>query len=149
MHIQYGKYDLFRSVKSLCSAQPITEDAEEANKKSRARSRRDSFHMWQSVSNTMTTDWPQDSCYATGERSSKFLFTQLVNKKSRSNFLLFILRSIIKCAITIQTTNNIESIRGATGHRGNKKLLFPDGRESENRSTIVPTSRLKFPQGLG
>ena len=36
---------VLRSVKSQCSAQPVTEDAEEANKQSSVESMRDSFHM--------------------------------------------------------------------------------------------------------
>ena len=65
---------MFFSVKSLCSAQPITEDAEEANKQSRAGSTRDSFQMWQNFRNAMATDWSQDSCDTT-ERLSKVLCT--------------------------------------------------------------------------
>ena len=48
------------SVKSPCSAQPVAEDAKEANKQSRTGSTPDSLHMWQNVRNTMTTDWTQD-----------------------------------------------------------------------------------------
>ena len=48
------------SVKSQCSAQPVAEDAKEANKQSRTGSTRDSLHMWQNVRNSMTTDWTQD-----------------------------------------------------------------------------------------
>ena len=43
----------------------------------------------------------------------------------------------------MQTTNNIKSIRGAVGHRGNKKFFSQMG-ESENRSASVSTSRTDF-----
>ena len=48
---------MFFSVKSLCSTEPIAEDAKKANEQPRARSTRDNFHVEQDVSNTMTTDW--------------------------------------------------------------------------------------------
>ena len=38
----------------------------------------------------------------------------------------------MKCAITDQTTNNIESIRGAVGQGGNEKLFLPE-RERERK----------------
>ena len=52
---------VFSSVKSLCSAQPITEDSKEANEQSRPRCTRNNFHVEQNVRNTMTTDWSLDS----------------------------------------------------------------------------------------
>ena len=64
---------MFVSVKSLCSTEPITEDAEEANKQSKSGSTRNSLHMWQNVHNTMTTDRTQDPCGTGRETPSKVL----------------------------------------------------------------------------
>ena len=43
---------MFVSVKSLCSTEPITEDAKETNEQPRTRSTPDIFHVVQDVSNT-------------------------------------------------------------------------------------------------
>ena len=102
---------------------------------------RNNVHVGQDVSNTMTTDWSQDSRGTTSKRPSKVLFTQLVQKQPSGNLLLIVLRDFIKRVITVQTTHNVICVRSVEGHGRNKKLLFPDGRESKKRSAIVPTSR--------
>ena len=73
---------------------------------------------------------------------------EFVKKQPSGNLLFLILRGFIKFAIMVRVTDNIESIRGAIGHGGNKKFFFPDGRDSEKRSAIVPTSRIDFLKSL-
>ena len=135
---------VFRSVKSLCSAQPITEDAKEANEQSRAGNTRDSFHFWENVRNTMTTDWSQDSCGATRERPSKVLCTQLIQKYTGGNFLLFVLRIFVKNVVTVQATNNVKRICRVKGHGGKQKITLPSKRKRKERSAIVPACLIDF-----
>ena len=69
---------------------------------------------------------------------------EFVQKYPSGNFLFFVLLNFIKCVITVQPTNNIKGIRCVKGHGGNKKLMFPSGRESKERSAIVPTCCTDF-----
>ena len=71
---------------------------------------------------------------------------EFVTEQARSNLLLLVLRYLIKLAIAVQTTYNIERFHGATSHGGSKKFLFPVGAERKNRSNI---KTLGLPQVLG
>ena len=55
----------------------------------------------------------------------------------------------MKCVITVQPTNNIKCTRCVEGHGGKKKIIFPSGRESKERSAIVPTCHTDFRKALG
>ena len=50
----------------------------------------------------------------------------------------------IKFAITVQAADNIDSVRGATGHGWCKRFFHLLRRESEKRSAIMLSSRLDF-----
>ena len=67
---------------------------------------------------------------------------KFVQKQTSGNLLLFVLRNVIKCVITVQTTNNIKCIRSVKGHGGDKEFFFPDGRERAKRGVqFVSSSR--------
>ena len=96
----------------------------------------------------MTTDRPEDFRGTARERTSKVLFMEFVQKQPSGSFLFFVLRHIIKCVITVQLTINMKCPRCVEGHGGKKKLMFPSGRKSKERSAIVPTRRIDFFKAL-
>ena len=66
-----------------------------------------------------------------------------VTEQSSGNLLLLILRSFVKFAITVQTSDNIESVRCATGHGGCKEL--PERRNREKIGALLcPRTVLTF-----
>ena len=81
---------VFFSVTSLCSTEPITEDAKEANEQPWARSTRNNFHVRQDASNTMTTDRSQDFRGTANERTRKVLFMKFVQKQASCSPLFFL-----------------------------------------------------------
>ena len=102
------------------------------------------FHVKQDVSNTMTTDRSWDSRGTTSERISKILFMEFVKKQPSASFLFFVLWNFIKRVIAVQSTNNVKCVRRVKGHGRKKKLLFPSGRKSKERSAIVPACLIDF-----
>ena len=138
---------MFVSVNSFRNTEPITEDAKKPNEKPTARSTRDNFHVGQDVSNTMKTDRSQHFRDTASERTSKVLFMDFVQKVTQ--WQLSVLRNFIKCVITVQPTNRIKCTRCVESNGGKKKLMFPSGRESKERSAIVHTCRTDSLWALG
>ena len=52
------------------------------------------------------------------------------------------------CVVTVHSTNNVKCIRRAKGHGKKKKLLFPSGKKSKEKSAIVPSCSLTFSGAL-
>ena len=46
--------------------------------------------------------------------------------------------------MVVQTTYNIERIRGTTSHRGSKEFLFPGGAECEDRGEVTHPGSLNL-----
>ena len=82
----------------------------------------------------MTTDWSQDSCGAIGEKRSKVLCTQFIQKETGGNLLFIVLRNFIKNVIAIQSTNNFKSARSVKGHRGKQEVTVQ--REERNCARV-------------
>ena len=59
-----------------------------------------------------------------------------IQKQASGSFLFIVLLNFMKCVITVQPTNNIKGTRCVEGHGGKKKLMFPSGKESKERSAI-------------
>ena len=65
-----------------------------------------------------------------------------------ASFCFFVLWGLIKLAIAVQTTYNIERFRGATIHGRSDKFLFPDGAERKDRSKVILSSCLDLLKAL-
>ena len=82
------------------------------------------------------------------DRSSKILPIQFVAERGCGSLLFVVLWDIIKFAIAVQVTYNIERFRGATSHGGSKKFLFPDGAERKDKSKVILSSCLDLLKAL-
>ena len=94
-------------------------------------------------------DRSQDFRGATGERPSKVLIMEFVKKKASSNLLLFLCCGT-SSRVALQSKRQAISKESAVLYAMEcTSNSFSQTRESENRSAIVPTSRLNFLKALG
>ena len=125
---------MFFSVKSLSRAQHVTEDAKSANSEPRTTSTRYKYHVGQDVSNTISTDRSQDSRGATGKRSSKVLFMELVKKQPNGNLLILFCGSSSSFPTRSRLQKIAKCFRGATGHGGCKEVFLDQGHIQTRRT---------------
>ena len=131
------------SVKSLSRAQPVAENAKNANSEP-VREARDTSFMWGRMSATRQRLFgPRTLEIRTETGPATSCSYSFVTELSSGKFLLLILRSFIKFAIMVQATNNIESVHGATGH-GRCKKFSPSQERAKIGAKLCPRAAWIF-----